>query len=797
MSNWIASRLGLKADRVEAFVALARAALLWERVWRSLWPASGIVGLYAAAALAGLIAWLPGWLHFLLLTAVLWGAGILLYRRWRDLRVPNWQEGARRLERDSRLAHGPITERDDTIAAGAGDPYAEALWRAHVKRLLASIGRLCVAWPSPGLPAADPKALRFLVLLLVIAGAAIAGSGWRARLETAFLPPLEIVGPAATLDAWINPPGYTGEAPIYLSHGSEAPIAVPAGSKLVLHVHGARDVPELSLDPSPQTVPVFTGTGGEYAGTARLTQSGSIALSAGEQRLGRWDVKIIPDRPPVIAFAAPPARTAHDAVKLSFTAGDDYGIAKVRALIRPRAAKGKSEPPLIVDLPVDSTTTKTLSQTAYEDLTGHPYAGLEVTIVLEAVDGAGQVGKSKPVAFRLPARLFTDPLARALIEQRQNLALGGMTAVPKAALTLDALTIAPEQFYADKPGIYLAIRSAYWSLKHVRFARQLAPVEDLLWQTALALENGGLADAAAELRRVQQMLSQALAQGAPQSVIDQLLQRYQQAMQNYLQQMAKNAQAGNTSTAPNAKMLSQQDLEDLLKAIQQLAQTGARGQAAQALAMLQSLLENLQMQAGNGSGRQSPADQALNEAVGKLGDLMGKERQLLDKTYRHSQGAGDPKDGGGKGLSRQQGALKDELGKILKGLGEQKQAAPQSLGKAGRSMGEAQGELGRQDFDGAGDAEKDALEAMRQAAGELAQKLMARKGQGGQPGAGEDPLGRLQNGPGGAFGGTVKMPDKSVIERAREILKELRRRAAERGRPKEELDYIDRLLKEF
>ncbi|MDE3114845.1 MAG: TIGR02302 family protein [Pseudomonadota bacterium] len=795
MSNWITSRLGLKADRVEAFVTLARAALVWERVWLSLWPASGILGLYAAAALSGLIAWLPGWLHFLLLIAALWGAGILLYRRFCDFRLPRWQDGARRLERDSHLAHGPVTERDDRIAAGAGDPWAEALWRAHVKRLLASIGNLRVAWPSPGLPAADPRALRFVVLLLVVLGVVVAGADWRARLQTAFLPPLEIVGPAATLDAWINPPAYTGEAPIYLSRGSDATIAVPVGSKLVLHVHGAREVPELSLDPSPQTEPVFTGQGGEYSGEAKLAQSGRIALSAGRQRLGRWHIHVIPDRPPVIAFAAPPSRTAHDALKLSFTAGDDYGIAKARAVIRPLAAKGKDRKPLIVDLPVDSASAKTLNQTAYEDLTGHPYAGLEVTITLEAVDGAGQVGRSKPVAFRLPARLFTNPLARALIEQRQNLALGEMAVVPQVARTLDALTIGPEHFYADKPGIYLAIRSAYWSLKHARFSRQLAAVEDLLWQTALALENGGLADAAAQLRRLQQMLSQALAQGAPQSVIDQLLQRYEQAMQNYLQQMAKNAQRGNAGAAPDAKMLSQKDLEDLLKAIQQLAQTGARGQAAEALAMLQSLLENLQMQAGNGSGQQSPGDKAMNEAIGKLGDLMGKQRQLLDKTYRHGQDAGDPKDGGGKGLSRQQGALRDELQNLLKGLGDQKQQAPESLGNAGRSMGEAQGELGQQDFDSAGDAENDALEAMRQAANDLAQRLMQR--QGGQPGAGEDPLGRLQNGNGGAFGGTVKIPDKSTLERAREILKELRKRAAERGRPKEELDYIDRLLKEF
>jgi hypothetical protein len=43
----------------------------------------------------------------------------------------------------------------------------------------------------------------------------------------------------------------------------------------------------------------------------------------------------------------------------------------------------------------------------------------------------------------------------------------------------------------------------------------------------------------------------------------------------------------------------------------------------------------------------------------------------------------------------------------------------------------------------------------------------------------------------------VKIPDRDTLARARSILEELRRRAAERGRPKQELDYYDRLLKEF
>ena len=77
-------------------------------------------------------------------------------------------------------------------------------------------------------------------------------------------------------------------------------------------------------------------------------------------------------------------------------------------------------------------------------------------------------------------------------------------------------------------------------------------------------------------------------------------------------------------------------------------------------------------------------------------------------------------------------------------------------------------------------------------------KQLARQmNQNGRDGDGEeDPLGRQQGG-GPSFGDSVKVPNASELQRARDILMELRRRAAERGRPQQELDYIDRLLKQF
>jgi hypothetical protein len=176
--------------------------------------------------------------------------------------------------------------------------------------------------------------------------------------------------------------------------------------------------------------------------------------------------------------------------------------------------------------------------------------------------------------------------------------------------------------------------------------------------------------------------------------------------------------------------------------------------------------------------------------------LTGKQRQLLDKTFREQQGNPDPQAGGPKGLSQQQGNLHQQLNKLTEGLGPKLGAAGKQLGEAGKEMGDAQSKLGEHALDRATQAERNALEAMRKGAGQLAQKLMQENGKTSEVGN-EDPLGRENGGRGPSFGSQTKLPDKSQMARARNILKELRRRAEERGRPQEELDYIDRLLRQF
>ena len=74
----------------------------------------------------------------------------------------------------------------------------------------------------------------------------------------------------------------------------------------------------------------------------------------------------------------------------------------------------------------------------------------------------------------------------------------------------------------------------------------------------------------------------------------------------------------------------------------------------------------------------------------------------------------------------------------------------------------------------------------------------SRLGSNGRPLGPVDPLGRSQSQADGSDPGTgVKVPDQIDTQRAREILEELRKRLSESNRPAYELDYLERLLKQF
>ena len=235
-------------NRTLFLYALARLVLFWESLWPALLPSLCVIGLFAAVALLDLPALLPPWVHVGLLLCfvlLLMGAAWLGRGNWRR---PHPDAIPRRLEQDSGLAHRPLGTLQDQLA-NSHDSRATSLWRMHQRRLQGQLRNLRLGLPRPGPPQGDPWSLRALVFLLLAMGLFVSGAEAPQRLSRALAPDFSIaMGPAAELEAWINPPDYTGLPPSKLDPKSAEGLRVSQGSILMARVYGGGDTPRLSID---------------------------------------------------------------------------------------------------------------------------------------------------------------------------------------------------------------------------------------------------------------------------------------------------------------------------------------------------------------------------------------------------------------------------------------------------------------------------------------------------------------------------------------------------------------------
>jgi hypothetical protein len=243
----------------------------------------------------------------------------------------------------------------------------------------------------------------------------------------------------------------------------------------------------------------------------------------------------------------------------------------------------------------------------------------------------------------------------------------------------------------------------------------------------------------------------------------------------------------------------------MLDKAREMARGGARDAARQMLSQLQEMLENLRAQPY--AQQNDPAAQQGQQLMQDLNKLAQQQQNLLDQTYRESQQlAPGQQSPNADRFAQDQGQLRQKLEQLGKQFGALMGQTPQQLGQAGQEMGEAEQQLRGGMPGNAIDPQTQALEALRQGQQAMMEQLAKRFGRGTGPrngpqqdqfGQSTDPLGRTLPGAGQIDTGDVKIPDQSDMQRAREILDELRRRAGQSQRPRYELDYLDRLLKRY
>jgi uncharacterized protein (TIGR02302 family) len=805
--------------RLAARLRIARAALVWERGWPECWPAVGVAGLFLVVGLFDLLPRLPARWH----AAILLGFGAALMitagHAIAGFIDPGLGAARRRIERASGLRHRPLQALADRPAALL-EPAAAQLWEAHRRRMQASLRRLRIGLPGVGFAARDPWGLRAVLGIFLLLGAVDAGGDWRDRLLRAVTPGLDDGAPAvaASLDIWATPPEYTGLPPLFLRPGTSEVVRIPTGSILLAQVHGGDGRPRLAIDGRSRD---FTAIDDEnFQLSQKLTRGKRLDVKQDGAVLGSWPIEIIPDRPPTIAFAKPPAPTAQGALRIAYRAADDYGVEDVKAVItRPN---GKPGARIVLDLPLPGLHLKRARAIAYEDLTAHPWAGLPVEIRLVATDAAGQHGESTPLRIVVPERIFHNPVARAIVKQRKELVKDPSTR-PVVAEFLGDLRW-QTRLYGEDDGAFLDLRVAQESLRHDGAASSLASVEELMWDTALRIENGRAPLALQQLRRLERELQRALASKAPQREVDRLMSELQQALDRYLKALAQDlTRHPQPRGGPNqhSQIVTSRDLQHMLDQARELARAGEREQAQALLSQLQSMLESLSMM--NPQQLQQGASQA-QEMMRGMRDLMRRQQQLLDRSFRAEQQSepdsmgleGQPGgvEPGGKGrlgdAAAKQEALRHALGEMMRRLGEGTGEIPNPLGRADQAMRDATQALRAGQPGAAIPPQTNALEELRRAAGDVAQQMLRRSG-GGLTGRGDDgsaddergdqlrrdPLGRPLPTGGGYDEGDVKIPPWNTLQQSRKILDELRRRAGEADRPALELEYIDRLLRQF
>lgn len=731
-------------------VTRARLRLFWETYAPTLAPGFLALSLFIIGAWLGLWQWIGDPVRLIVLIVTLFFVARTVLRAV-QLRMPTYSDARRRVETDSKQAHRPLDVLDDRPALSAD------LWPAHQKSALKQAKALKPARGKPALSLVDKYDLRFIMpVILLISAVAMAGFSFE-RLRKAVSPTWQspIRSSQISYEAWIDPPSYTGRPPIYFKDGAD--VVVPAGSEFVARISGTKTAPRPRLASGWRSRFLTPKRLGAKSFEVRETidESASVEFRVGLSRKS-FALNVSDDLPPNVEILTPPEADKRDRLSFAYGLIDDFGVEQLK-LEMALMTEGADETTVfdgvtvLADIPLPgSRQTNVENAKAAIDLSKTRYAGRKVIGRLVAIDGAGQIGVSDPVWFTVPDKIFVEPLAKAVAEQR-TLVMAGLdetykpeprpawkpsdgfwneyeprlhwdrapAPIQRATLLIEAVTDEPAGLFED-PAVYMGLRHARSQMRHAESIAELGGLPEDLWRIALRAEFGVLGTALEEMREAEAALREGIARRASKREIDTLFERYNLAVDAYTEELRRNAQESDSEQdgggGGESPLGSIDEIQELLDAIEAANAAGDTEGARIALAQLAELLENMQVQlspngSGGGGGDASGGDMSEEEKeqLEDLADLTGKQRDLQDETdqaEREEENRDEGSDGDDsrdnrsqepldpQELARRQAELRDLLDKLGDTLPAEGDNPSSDQGAADGENGEGQSEGG-------------------------------------------------------------------------------------------------------
>ncbi|MBN7783515.1 DUF4175 domain-containing protein [Ponticoccus gilvus] len=835
-------------------LALTRTGMVAERGTRAFWPLWSVAFVALGLLMLGLqdevaVEWV-------------WAVGAVLlaaagWALWRGMAMFRWPARSEALSRLDRTMRGnPIQAALDTQAIGAGDPASLAVWHAHQSRMRDRLKEARAVEPDMRVASSDPYALRYLALL-VLSVAILFGSLMRVQSVTSMGAGGPDLAQGPAWEGWMQPPPYTRLPTVYLNDIT-GDLSVPEGAEITLRMYG--EVGALSVTEDVSGRDLSEADAQATAQDFEVLQSGQVAVDGPGGRV--WQIAMVPDDAPSVRRDGEIETSYEGEAQIPFATTDDHGVVAGVARIAldleavdrryGRAIDPEERPVIEVPLPMPVAGDRSeFTETLVANFSEHAWANLPVRLELDVEDGRGQRGLSEPEYLKLPGRRFFDPVAAAVIEQRQALLWNRLNA-EEIAVTLRAVLNRPDELFRKD---MMALRTRLLMERIETLApygftdAQQDEIAQALWDLALEMEEGDLEDARQRMQRAQERLEEAMKNGASEQEIAELMQELREATRDYMRQLAQeqqrqqeqNPEMQQGGNPQDMVEMSQDDIQRMMDRIQELMEEGRMAEAAEAMRQLQEMLENMQITQGQGQGGQSPGEQAMEG----LSETLRDQQELSDEAFRdlnqgqqggrppgqqpgqepgQQPGQGQGRDraegqqgqgGDGSledGLAQRQQALRDELNRQRRNLpgqgSEAGERAGQALERAEGAMDGAERALRDGDLAEAIDRQSQAMEALREGIRSLGEAMAEQQqeqqgggqqgfAEGGDPREQRDPLGRDSGNSGRVGTDEGLLQGEDVYRRAEELLGELRRRSGDADRSQEERDYLERLLDRF